>query len=30
VRFALGFTNEKNEKERPVVIHRAISGSLER
>ena len=30
VRFDLGFTNEKNEKERPVVIHRAISGSLER
>lgn len=30
VRFDLGFTNEENEKERPVVIHRAISGSLER
>lgn len=30
VRFDLGFTNEKNEQERPVVIHRAISGSLER
>ncbi len=30
VRFDLGFTNEDNEKERPVVIHRAISGSLER
>lgn len=30
VRFDLGFTNENNEKERPVVIHRAISGSLER
>jgi threonyl-tRNA synthetase len=29
-RFDLSFTNEKNEKERPVVIHRAISGSLER
>jgi threonyl-tRNA synthetase len=29
-RFDLAFTNEKNEKERPVVIHRAISGSLER
>lgn len=30
VRFDLGFTNENNQKERPVVIHRAISGSLER
>jgi threonyl-tRNA synthetase len=30
VRFDLGFTNEENEKERPVVIHRAISWSLER
>lgn len=30
VRFDLGFTNENNEKERPVVIHRAISGSFER
>lgn len=30
VRFDLGFTNEENQKERPVVIHRAISGSLER
>jgi len=30
VRFDLGFTNENNEKEKPVVIHRAISGSLER
>ena len=30
VRFDLGFTNEDNQKERPVVIHRAISGSLER
>ena len=29
-RFELEFTNEKWEKERPVVIHRAISGSLER
>lgn len=29
-RFELAFTNEKGEKERPVVIHRAISGSLER
>ena len=29
-RFDLSFTNEKNEKERPVVIHRAIAGSLER
>ncbi len=30
VRFDLSFTNENNEKERPVVIHRAISGSFER
>ncbi|MCP4523789.1 MAG: threonine--tRNA ligase [Candidatus Gracilibacteria bacterium] len=30
VRFDLSFTNENNEQERPVVIHRAISGSLER
>lgn len=30
VRFDLSFTNENGEKERPVVIHRAISGSLER
>ena len=30
VRFDLGFTNNEWEKERPVVIHRAISGSLER
>ena len=30
VRFDLAFTNEQGEKERPVVIHRAISGSLER
>lgn len=29
-RFELEFTNEKGEKERPVVIHRAVSGSLER
>ncbi len=29
-RFDLSFTNEKGEKERPVVLHRAISGSLER
>ena len=29
-RFDLAFTNDKGEKERPVVIHRAISGSLER
>ncbi len=29
-KFDLGFINEKWEKERPVVIHRAISGSLER
>lgn len=29
-RFDLSFVNEKGEKERPVVIHRAISGSLER
>lgn len=29
-KFDLNFTNEKGEKERPVVIHRAISGSLER
>jgi len=29
-RFDLSFTNEKGEKERPVVIHRAIAGSLER
>ena len=29
-RFDLTFVNEKGEKERPVVIHRAISGSLER
>jgi len=29
-RFELEFVNEHGEKERPVVIHRAISGSLER
>ncbi|MBI3634375.1 MAG: threonine--tRNA ligase [Candidatus Yonathbacteria bacterium] len=29
-RFELSFMNEKGEKERPVVIHRAISGSIER
>jgi threonyl-tRNA synthetase len=29
-RFDLSFTNEAGEAERPVVIHRAISGSLER
>ncbi len=29
-RFDLSFINEKSEKERPVVIHRAISGALER
>lgn len=29
-RFDLSFVNEKGEKERPVVIHRAISGALER
>ncbi len=29
-RFELEFTNENNEKERPVVIHRAIAWSLER
>lgn len=29
-RFDLSFINEKGEKERPVVIHRAISGSIER
>jgi threonyl-tRNA synthetase len=29
-RFDLSFINEKGAKERPVVIHRAISGSLER
>lgn len=29
-RFDLSFINEEGEKERPVVIHRAISGSIER
>jgi len=29
-RFDLSFVNEKGDNERPVVIHRAISGSLER
>jgi threonyl-tRNA synthetase len=29
-RFQLEFTNAQGEKERPVVIHRAIAGSLER
>ena len=29
-RFDLSFVNEQGERERPVVIHRAISGSLER
>lgn len=29
-RFDLSFINEHGDKERPVVIHRAISGSLER
>lgn len=29
-RFDLSFINEQGEKERPVVIHRAIAGSLER
>ncbi len=29
-RFDLSFVNEKGDKERPVVIHRAVSGSLER
>ena len=29
-RFELSFTNEKGEGEQPVMIHRAISGSLER
>ncbi|MBI3671545.1 threonine--tRNA ligase [Candidatus Azambacteria bacterium] len=29
-RFGLEFTNEKGEKEAPVMIHRAIAGSLER
>ena len=29
-RFKLEFINEKGEKERPVMIHRAVAGSLER
>lgn len=29
-RFELSYTNEAGEKEQPVLIHRAISGSLER
>ncbi len=29
-RFDLSFINEESKKERPVVIHRAVSGSLER
>ncbi len=29
-RFDLSYINEQGEKERPVVIHRAISGSIER
>lgn len=29
-RFNLSFKNEENQEEQPVVIHRAISGSLER
>jgi threonyl-tRNA synthetase len=29
-RFELSYINEQSEKEQPVVIHRAISGSLER
>jgi len=29
-RFNLGYMNEDSKRERPVVIHRAISGSLER
>ena len=29
-RFELSFVNEQGDKERPVVIHRAVSGSLER
>lgn len=29
-RFDLSFVNEQGDRERPVVIHRAISGSLER
>ena len=30
IRFDLSFTNSENQKEKPVVIHRAIAGSLER
>jgi threonyl-tRNA synthetase len=30
IRFDLSFVNEQGEKEKPVVIHRAIAGSLER
>jgi threonyl-tRNA synthetase len=30
MRFELEYTDEKGDKQRPVVIHRAISGSLER
>jgi threonyl-tRNA synthetase len=29
-RFGLEYTNEQGEKERPVMIHRAVAGSLER
>lgn len=29
-RFGLSFTNERGEQEQPIVIHRAIAGSLER
>lgn len=29
-RFDLAFINEKGERERPIMVHRAISGSLER
>ena len=29
-RFDLSFINEKNEKERPVILHHAVVGSLER
>ena len=29
-RFELGYMNEESKKEQPVMIHRAISGSLER
>ena len=29
-RFGLSFTNNSNEKERPVMVHRAILGSVER